>query len=184
MKNNQAFTLIELLVVVLIIGILAAVALPQYQKTVEKSRATEAIQLLKTIDQAVDTYYLSSGEYPKNFDELSIDIPWTGREKGYASASISDVRSNGKWSVQLEENGDWHSIIATRLDGKYEGGGFLIEKTGPNWFTSWEYNKLYCAEFLRGNKIFSGTDGDFCQKIMGATYKGASNSLRAYTLPF
>ena len=184
MNNQKAFTLIELLVVVLIIGILAAVALPQYQKTVEKSRATEAIQLLKTIDQAVDTYYLSSGEYPKNFDELSIDIPWTGREKGYASASISDVRSNGKWSVQLEENGDWHSIIATRLDGKYEGGGFLIEKTGPNWFTLWEYNKLYCAEFLRGNKIFSGTNGDFCQKIMGATYKGASNSLRAYTLPF
>ena len=184
MKNTKAFTLIELLVVVLIIGILAAVAVPQYKKAVEKSRATEAIQLLKTINQAVDTYYLSSGEYPKNFDELSVDIPWTGREKGYSSAAISDVRSNGKWSVQLEENGDWHSIIATRLDGKYEGGGFLIEKTGSSWFTTWEYNKLYCAEFLRGNKIFSGTDGDFCQKIMGATYKGTTDSLRAYTLPF
>ncbi len=50
--NKQAFTLIELLVVVLIVGILAAVALPQYQKAVKKSRATEVWATMGTLRKA------------------------------------------------------------------------------------------------------------------------------------
>jgi len=178
----KAFTLIELLVVVLIIGILAAVALPQYQKAVEKSRAAEALQLMKSVNQAVDTYYLSSGEWPRTFDELAVDISWTGREKGYLDVNITDVRSNGVWSIQLE-NKSCQSIIATRLDGKYSGAGFLIEKNCP-LVAPWENHELYCAEFLVGNKIFSGADGRFCTQLLGAAFKGKSSSLRAYTLPF
>ena len=61
MKNKQAFTLIELLVVVLIIGILAAVALPQYQKAVEKAKITEANSIAATLRQAVDLYVMENG---------------------------------------------------------------------------------------------------------------------------
>ena len=66
MYNNvkqvvQGFTLTELLVVVLIIGILAAIVLPQYNKAVEKGRATEAIMVLNTLQKGIDAYVLENG---------------------------------------------------------------------------------------------------------------------------
>lgn len=61
MQNKQAFTLIELLVVVLIIGILASVALPQYKVAVEKAHATEALTLLSSLEKAVNVYLMANG---------------------------------------------------------------------------------------------------------------------------
>ena len=72
---GSGFTLVELLVVVLIIGILAAVALPQYNKSIIKSRYATLKPLVNSLAQAQEVYYMENDKYATDFEELDVSMP-------------------------------------------------------------------------------------------------------------
>lgn len=83
MKKKKGFTLIEFLVVVLIIGVLGAIALPQYKKVVERTRMAEAVTIVKAIAQAQQRYYLIHNAYADCMDLDDLDIDLQGDDTTY-----------------------------------------------------------------------------------------------------
>lgn len=122
-RRTGGFTLIELLVVVLIIGILAAVAIPQYFRVVEKGKAVEALQMGSDLNAAQERYMARTGSYYSG----TFTLP---------NASVFDVsfqalRSFSN-SVTLGANGanSWNASF-TRVNGPSYYGNYNILYSGP-----------------------------------------------------
>ena len=120
MKNNKGFTLIELIIVTVVLGILAAVAVPRFMGAVSESEGAAEAATIAALQSAVETYanqmFLETGryKYPENpFDYLEVD----GYEPG-----VSDGESlkDGGWTIHLNENGDSSIVHKRRDDNIYE----------------------------------------------------------------
>ena len=176
--KNAGFTLIELLVVVLIIGILAAVALPQYEKAVEKSRAAQALSALKSLGASYQTYYMANGESPTQFDQLDVEMDWNGNEKWLSGAT--DTRSNGDWSMQFISDAHYQGLYAGRLTGKYKGAGFAIYNATDSGL---EPNVIWCTERTCGGLVFEEPANSYCTKLFNASFYKTLTCLRVYKMP-
>ena len=137
-SRSKGFTLIELLVVVLIIGILAAVAVPQYQKAVEKSRAAEIALFLQEAHKAVALYQLAHGTADKTFylygttpvtnalNELDVDLSGmvTKLSESWGVEIMGDADGTYVNLMGISDGPEWASDINSTVSpaGKWSGG--------------------------------------------------------------
>ena len=107
---KAGFTLIELLVVVLIIGILAAMALPDYQRATEISRVGAALSFSRAFRDSVDRYYMQNGHFPSSPDTLDIGLTKCPK---YFSCAYHELSTQGKFQID-RQNGPFAYGIITR----------------------------------------------------------------------
>ena len=117
MNNKKGFTLIELLVVVLIIGILAAMAMPAYFKAVERARAAEADTMIGTVVNAQQRYKMKTGNYTTT---------WTALDVAPANAAAQAL-----YCTKLAK-GDQANCAKDEKDAAVVGNGFAMELIGTN----------------------------------------------------
>ena len=99
MKNQKGFTLIELIMVTIILGILAAVAIPRYTSTVDKAEAAAEDAVISSIEAGLETYAIEQlmdngrRSWPTNpFDALET------KPAGYDADDSDDADTDGEWT--------------------------------------------------------------------------------------
>ena len=165
MKNNcckKGFTLIELLVVVLIIGILAAIAMPQYQKAVEKTRTAEMVTWVGNAKKAVSAYILQYGMPSVATDLLTtsaLDIDLT---QGLDCPETNHYCENKYYDYNIYCGGSLCTINFNRKGAAFKG--YLTSSDAHTWSShdTWVGDKLGQIQCQALNKL-SDTNSATCE---------------------
>lgn len=157
--NNKGFTLIELLVVVLILGILAAMAMPQYFKAVERSRMSEAVTMLSNLSQSQRRKYLQINKFATDYRGL--DVAPKGAT-GSAYCTKGTVSGTGAAATCGDGNGFAVAIAGTTS----ATGKATAKRVGPGTL---QYNYTLERYYDDDNTTCSATEdngkalcADFC----------------------
>lgn len=123
---QKGFTLIELMIVVAVIGVLAAIAMPQYQKYVAKSEVASVLATLTGIKTNVEAYAVSYGEFPAAGTEANLGIP-SSISLGAAAFSPDATTSGATGSIvfTFKDVPDASNLTATQnltLERNADGG--------------------------------------------------------------
>ena len=164
-RASFGFTLIELMIVVAIIGILAAVAIPQYQNYVARAQAAEALSLASGAKVAVAEYFNTNGTFPADNTEAGLDDA-----ADISGNYVESVAVSGAAITALFSSTDAHSNLQggeMTLTAVDNGGSiaFACTSTGSTDITA--YLPSSCAD-VTGDPVVAGpvpwtsADGDAC----------------------
>ena len=157
-KIKKGFTLIEMLVVVLIIGILAGIALPQYNKAVEKAKLTEAKINLKVLVNAAHLHALSGKTFTRDLSELDLSI------EGEMSNDNEHIITKN-FTYQVEELvGEEDSLDAALFSARpNSSANYEVDLSGPK-YTGGPVGEFWCYTTANRCKKYGAVlreDGDY-----------------------
>ena len=145
LKHTRGFTLRELLVVVLIIAVLAAVALPQYNKAVIKSRIFAYFPVAKSIVAAQRAYFLANGEYADSFDKLDVTLPPECLKQNGAYENMRYCNDSIVLDISKGSDGPTGKLILSYCSNKAHNYGNCFSHPGLIYFTfSFLNDKITC----------------------------------------
>ncbi len=172
---KKGFTLIELLVVVLIIGILSAIALPQYEKAVWKARFSVYLPILRSVKDMQEVYYLANGEYATNFDDLGFTYSGT-----LNNAKTEYALSNG---FKLSINDRMVSVMRGGELSKPCGRlHYIYDNVSGKDNNHWVYTpgKLVCGSWMNHGHNDQGLMAGICKSLTGKSTHGGCYSPNGY----